>query len=62
MVGSLVPAETTISPGVNVPQRRLSSEDRIVTAMRVTDIAFTLYPVTDLKRARQFYETTWRQS
>ncbi|HWG95608.1 MAG TPA: VOC family protein [Nitrospira sp.] len=26
--------------------------------MKVTDIAFTVYPVTDLKRARQFYETT----
>jgi catechol 2,3-dioxygenase-like lactoylglutathione lyase family enzyme len=25
--------------------------------MKVTDIAFTVYPVTDLKRARQFYET-----
>ena len=24
--------------------------------MKVTDIAFTVYPVTDLKRARQFYE------
>jgi predicted enzyme related to lactoylglutathione lyase len=24
--------------------------------MRVTEIAFTGYPVTDLKRARQFYE------
>jgi predicted enzyme related to lactoylglutathione lyase len=26
--------------------------------MRVTEIAFTGYPVTDLKRARQFYEVT----
>jgi predicted enzyme related to lactoylglutathione lyase len=25
--------------------------------MKVTEIAFTVYPVTDLKRARQFYET-----
>lgn len=24
--------------------------------MKVTDIAFTCYPVTDLRRARQFYE------
>ena len=24
--------------------------------MKVIDIAFTSYPVTDLKRARQFYE------
>ncbi len=26
--------------------------------MKVTEIAFTGYPVTDLKRARQFYEGT----
>jgi predicted enzyme related to lactoylglutathione lyase len=26
--------------------------------MNVTEIAFTVYPVTDLKRARQFYEGT----
>ncbi|HEX2054946.1 MAG TPA: VOC family protein [Nitrospiraceae bacterium] len=26
--------------------------------MKVTEIAFTVYPVTDLKRARQFYEAT----
>jgi predicted enzyme related to lactoylglutathione lyase len=26
--------------------------------MKVTEIAFTVYPVTDLKRARQFYEGT----
>ena len=26
--------------------------------MKVIEIAFTVYPVTDLKRARQFYETT----
>ncbi len=26
--------------------------------MRVTEIAFTGYPVTELKRARQFYEVT----
>ncbi|ULA61914.1 MAG: Putative Lactoylglutathione lyase [Nitrospira sp.] len=24
--------------------------------MKITDIAFTCYPVTDLRRARQFYE------
>ena len=24
--------------------------------MKITEIAFTSYPVTDLKRARQFYE------
>ena len=28
--------------------------------MRVTEIAFTGYPVTDLKRARRFYEGTLR--
>ncbi len=26
--------------------------------MKVMDIAFTVYPVTDLKRAREFYEST----
>jgi predicted enzyme related to lactoylglutathione lyase len=26
--------------------------------MKVMEIAFTVYPVTDLKRARQFYEAT----
>lgn len=26
------------------------------TAIKVTDLAFTCYPVTDLERARQFYE------
>lgn len=26
--------------------------------MEVIEIAFTVYPVTDLKRARQFYEGT----
>jgi predicted enzyme related to lactoylglutathione lyase len=26
--------------------------------MKVLEIAFTFYPVTDLKRARQFYEAT----
>jgi catechol 2,3-dioxygenase-like lactoylglutathione lyase family enzyme len=26
--------------------------------MKVTEIAFTVYPVTDLKRARAFYERT----
>ena len=26
--------------------------------MKVTEIAFTVYPATDLKRARQFYEGT----
>ena len=26
--------------------------------MNIIDIAFSSYPVTDLKRARRFYETT----
>jgi predicted enzyme related to lactoylglutathione lyase len=26
--------------------------------MKITDIAFTVYPVTDLRRARNFYEGT----
>ena len=26
--------------------------------MKVTEIAFMVYPVTDLKQARQFYEGT----
>ena len=26
--------------------------------MKVIEIAFTVYPVTDLKRAREFYEAT----
>ncbi len=29
-----------------------------ISAMKINEIAFTAYPVTDLSRARQFYEKT----